>query len=123
MVSSDGPLPKHVRDRKDPTVLAEYNLPYLGHVSLLDDSNSPSAMQINGAYWARVEKIGAVGRYSSSRKELVGKVSEEIITFLLRKRKELSDEVHQIDNIIPTTSIGIIKSGDWMDQYKQGDKK
>lgn len=105
-------------ERKEQRVIEEYQLPYIGHVTLLDNRHDPS---FNGKYWAKVENIGAVGRYSESEQQLREKVSEEILVFLLRKRKELTDELSQVDSVFPfdATSFKMISSGNWMEKYKK----
>ena len=118
MVSGDI-LPESVRNRIEPRVIAEYQLPYIGSVILLDDSANKE--QVHGAYWARVNGLGIAGRYSSSQEDLTRKVSEEILLSLIRKRKELTDELMQIDEVFPsdTRSLHNLSSGEWMKKYKK----
>jgi hypothetical protein len=118
MVSGDR-LPKHIRERKEPLVIAEYQMPYIGTIRVMDNTSTPETEKHHGNYWVHAgEKIGIVGRFSQTQEEALRKASEEIAVHLLKRRKELSDEATQIDSLIPTTSLGIITSGDWLNRYK-----
>jgi hypothetical protein len=99
-------------------IVAEYNLPYVGNVRIMNSAQEPEKDRIHGIYWARVENLGIVARFSECESRVMERVSEEIIIHLMKKRKELSREMAKIDELIPTTSIGIISSGHWFSQYK-----
>lgn len=99
-------------------VISRYEMPIVGSVEIIHASTKDSA-GAHGRYFGRVSQIGHVARYSETEHEARTKTSEEIAVFLLKQRKELSDKVHEIDKLIPTTSLGIITSGDWLKKYKK----
>jgi hypothetical protein len=117
MAAGDG-FPPQMRERKnDFEVVGDYNIPYMGRLEIIHAQTS-TVGDAHGKYFGRINLLGIVARYSETEKEALAKASEEIALHMLRRRKELSDEVHQIDSLIPTTSFGIITSGDWLKQYE-----
>ena len=120
MVSGDR-LPGNLIERKEPKLIVEYQLPYIGKITLYDESGNPAEKNIHGGYLARIEGEGIVGRFSSSEEDLRRKVSEAVLLHLIRKRKKLTDELAQIDSVFPsdTRSLHALSSGNWMEQYRQ----
>lgn len=102
----------------NPRLIDTYDIPYVGRVEILDSTEEPEHVRLHGNYWARVGKLGIVAGHSSTKEIALERTSEEVAVHLLKRRKELSDEVHTIDSLIPTTSLGIITSGDWLKKYK-----
>jgi hypothetical protein len=108
-------------DKDKQKVIAVYRLPYFGKVVLLDDSQSPRAQQFNGAYWARVDKIGAVGRYSKTEEELKQKVSDELQLSLFKESKGLISRLAEINELLPQRVMDIGSFDSWLGGFKLQD--
>lgn len=122
-----GALEKNISRRPDPKLVAEYQLPYVGRLEIFDSSHEPLAAQVHGKYWGRVERLGHVGRYSSTEIEATQRAQREISHYLAQKGMDLRKELDEVLSAHNHTAYGIIHSkkfNSWNEyKVKKGDKK
>jgi len=112
-----------------PTLIAEYQIPYIGTVRFFDHTSACLENQLyHGPYsslsFKDIKNLRELVD-SDTEEGLYRETNKAIAQILLARRKELTDELAQIQGIDEGVISGSF-SENWMEKYKQnqpGDKK
>ena len=75
----------------------QYHMPYFGKITIVDSSDDP---ELHGNFYAKVEKLGLMAKYSENLTDAKIKLTQEMKSHLSIQKITLEQSLQEMDSIV-----------------------